>query len=808
MAAMQLPAQSVGINATGTSPDPSAMLDVESTTQGMLVPRMTSLQRSAISSPATGLLVYDTDTQSFWFHAASGWTELVAGNLDRLADADGNTQIQVEEGPNDNTIRFDVDGNEAMVLDPDGDLGLGTASPQAALHLEDGQVLMRGDYVFNYSGAIPDSGAGTRLMWVPQKAAFRVGYVNGTQWDLDSIGAYSSVAGGVNNTASGFTSAVGGGRDNAASDFYSFVGGGFDNSASEDFSFVGGGRDNAASGERSFVGGGQANTASQIWSFIGGGAGNTASGESSFVGGGSDNIASGSYSFVGGGDYNIASGHYSFVGGGDFNTASGHYSFVGGGEYNQAASYGEAVLGFNAETYTPQSTTTFDAADRLFVVGNGTDSSARSNAMTLYKGGQLVFKGDYVPGYSGDLPATGAGTRLMWVPQKAAFRVGNVTGTQWNQASVGVYSTVTGGRDNIASALYSTVGGGKDNKAEGNESTVSGGDNNSASNIGSTVSGGVGNLASGDYAFVGGGRDHEASALYSTVGGGKDNTAEGNESYVGGGERNWAQGDGSVIAGGSDNRVLGNYSTILGGENLLAQSYGEIMLGTYNDYASNPSATSFVATDRLFVIGNGTADNARSNALTMLKNGNTVLGGNDPGGYRLKVVQTGAYGIDLENTNGDDWEWWVRGDAYLGLYHNGLKGTFDDASGIYTALSDARLKTAIVAMPSVMDRVMQLRPSQYQYKQDAQGRQYLGFLAQEVEPLFPELVRRPDPNSERESYYTLDYSGFGIVAIKAVQEQQQLIEAQQAEIEALKTEVEQLRSLEARLSQLEASLNN
>jgi hypothetical protein len=218
MAAMQLPAQSVGINATGTNPDASAMLDVQSTTQGMLVPRMNSGQRTTISSPAIGLLVYDLDTQSFWFHAASGWTELVAGNLDRLADADGNTQIQVEEGPNDNTIRFDVDGSEAMLLNPDGSLtvrgddpfttgasfqtlqwrlyplspdvwraahtmrppyfnwqdgtalrfasfgmkttagyaehmrltgqgwlGLGTSSPQAQLHLEGGQMLMRGD---------------------------------------------------------------------------------------------------------------------------------------------------------------------------------------------------------------------------------------------------------------------------------------------------------------------------------------------------------------------------------------------------------------------------------------------------------------------------------------------------------------------------------------------------------------------------------------------------------------------------------------------------------------------------------------
>jgi hypothetical protein len=54
-------AQGVGINGTGASADPSAMLDLSSTTKGFLPPRMTALQRAAIFSPATGLLVYQTD---------------------------------------------------------------------------------------------------------------------------------------------------------------------------------------------------------------------------------------------------------------------------------------------------------------------------------------------------------------------------------------------------------------------------------------------------------------------------------------------------------------------------------------------------------------------------------------------------------------------------------------------------------------------------------------------------------------------------------------------------------------------------
>ena len=56
----------VGINTDGTTPDNSAMLDVKSTTSGMLVPRMTTIQRNAIASPAPGLLVFCTDNYFYY----------------------------------------------------------------------------------------------------------------------------------------------------------------------------------------------------------------------------------------------------------------------------------------------------------------------------------------------------------------------------------------------------------------------------------------------------------------------------------------------------------------------------------------------------------------------------------------------------------------------------------------------------------------------------------------------------------------------------------------------------------------------
>lgn len=59
------------------SPDASSALEIESTSAGILIPRMTEAQRTAIGSPATGLLVYQTNnTAGFWYYSGSGWAAL------------------------------------------------------------------------------------------------------------------------------------------------------------------------------------------------------------------------------------------------------------------------------------------------------------------------------------------------------------------------------------------------------------------------------------------------------------------------------------------------------------------------------------------------------------------------------------------------------------------------------------------------------------------------------------------------------------------------------------------------------------
>ncbi|WCO03406.1 hypothetical protein [Psychroserpens ponticola] len=64
----------------GVEPEASAMLDVSSTDKGLLAPRMTTAQKNAISSPADGLLVFDTDDNVFCFFDGVSWVRLINEN--------------------------------------------------------------------------------------------------------------------------------------------------------------------------------------------------------------------------------------------------------------------------------------------------------------------------------------------------------------------------------------------------------------------------------------------------------------------------------------------------------------------------------------------------------------------------------------------------------------------------------------------------------------------------------------------------------------------------------------------------------
>jgi hypothetical protein len=90
----------VGINTN--TPDASSALEIESTTGGILIPRMTETQRDAIVSPASGLMIYQTDEISgFYFYDGTAWAKIdgVAGP----AGPQGETGVQGPVGPTGNS---------------------------------------------------------------------------------------------------------------------------------------------------------------------------------------------------------------------------------------------------------------------------------------------------------------------------------------------------------------------------------------------------------------------------------------------------------------------------------------------------------------------------------------------------------------------------------------------------------------------------------------------------------------------------------------------------------------------------------
>ena len=99
----------VGIGTT--TPDPSAALDITDTERGLLVPRMTLADRIAIVTPATGLLIYQTDgTTGFWFYNGTTWTTF---------GADADWTVSGSDMYNANT----------------GNVGVGNTAPSTKFHI-------------------------------------------------------------------------------------------------------------------------------------------------------------------------------------------------------------------------------------------------------------------------------------------------------------------------------------------------------------------------------------------------------------------------------------------------------------------------------------------------------------------------------------------------------------------------------------------------------------------------------------------------------------------------------------------------
>jgi hypothetical protein len=162
--------------------------------------------------------------------------------------------------------------------------------------------------------------------------------------------------------------------------------------------------------------------------------------------------------------------------------------------------------------------------------------------------------------------------------------------------------------------------------------------------------------------------------------------------------------------------------------------------------------------------------------------------------------------IEHPGTNNVYWTLYsTNGDGALELYHKGsFRGEFNAATGNYTSVSDGRLKQGIRPLEGILERVARLNPSSYSFRSDPTSSTTLGFIAQEVEPLFPELVSKGKIGDSQEEIYTLDSSGFGVIAIAAIQEMLDLQNAENARLRAENEAMQQqITGLAQRLDQLE-----
>lgn len=217
---------------------------------------------------------------------------------------------------------------------------------------------------------------------------------------------------------------------------------------------------------------------------------------------------------------------------------------AGAVEFLNNAWYGTITTGVERKqfAFTTDITAAVSIPTTQVAYGNATSDGLTSDANLTRTSGLLTLTDGslLLTGTTGTTPASGAGTRLMWIPEKEAFRAGSVDDTQWDDANIGNNSFAVG----------------RDSKASGRNST----------------SIGNGNISSG-------------AASLST---GAITTASGNTS--------------SSFGAGTK-----------------AESLESFVIGRYN--IGGGTADSWVATDPLFEIGIGTVDEARANALTVLKNG-------------------------------------------------------------------------------------------------------------------------------------------------------------------------------------------
>lgn len=343
--------QSLSINTDGSTADASAMLDVKSFTKGLLIPRMSRTERNAITTPATGLIIFQNapDSTGFYYYNGTAWTMLLAASnaesqFWKTRGNAGTSAITNFIGTTDNVpLVFKVNNIERMRLTPSGNFGIGVAAPVVALDVAGSATIGSGNV--NTGGRSIVSGFNNILS----------GSFSMATGEANTLTASRSIVAGLVNVVGGFNNIVVGYQNSIDGLFY-------------DNSIIVGNQDTLTA------------SASAVFGYL-----NKVTAFSSFAAG-DKNLVSGNNSAAFG-LQSMAAGINSFVTGSQ-DTARGQNSAVFG-IGNHAASYSELALGTYGTMYNPVSPVTYNVADRIFNIGNGISVNNRSDAFTILKNGSV-----------------------------------------------------------------------------------------------------------------------------------------------------------------------------------------------------------------------------------------------------------------------------------------------------------------------------------------------------------------------------------------------------------------------------------
>jgi hypothetical protein len=160
--------------------------------------------------------------------------------------------------------------------------------------------------------------------------------------------------------------------------------------------------------------------------------------------------------------------------------------------------------------------------------------------------------------------------------------------------------------------------------------------------------------------------------------------------------------------------------------------------------------------------------------------------------------ENASHGLRIENpaSGGKHWTFTNFFNGDLIFFAGSLVGgIFDQSSGDYNTPSDLRRKKDIEKAPDVMQKVMQLDIKKYHFLQNkSNDKKHYGMIAQDVEKIFPEVVSHKIFDNGKSDLYMMNYSAFGVIALKAIQEMEKQKEEKDATIDSLKSDIDNLKS--------------